>query len=161
MTRMNESPSRPVLAPGDDVFIYGGPGLVSRLVGWAHSSVELFFGDGVRQPVAVYRDQEGHLDISATAVALSAAQSSWHLVSPDGRIVGGGPRTYLPSLSREELEAQRDSGQHGFQNGALPCYGIPPTALRSRCLNGAAERAPAVGGFTAARGGHYQWATNL
>lgn len=154
---------RPI-SPGDPVFVYGQVGLVTRLEGWAVSNVELFFGDGrdaalAHHTVAVYRDHNDRLDIidRGAAVALADAEESWHLVSPEGHLVGGGPRTNKPSLTRAELETIRDQGTFSFQKGATAVYGIPVTVLRSPAFDRPpAGEYPTDGGFTGARGGTYR-----
>ena len=86
-------------APGDTVFVYtGGQGLVTRLEGWALSVLEVAFGDGPEatreRRVAVFRDASGRLDISSPlcVAPVGAAAEAWHLIAPNGRIVGGGCR---------------------------------------------------------------------
>jgi hypothetical protein len=154
-------------APGDLVFVYdGGPGLVTRLEGWALSVVEIAFGEGreatVKRMVAVFRDGAGDLDISSPlcVAPLEAAAAAWHLVAPDGHLVGGGTRGQgrRPSLSRAELEAQRDAGTYKSLVGSVPVLGLPdgvqhaPSAGETGPLD-----APSTGSFTAARGGVYVW----
>ncbi|MEU9396836.1 hypothetical protein AB0D86_43445 [Streptomyces sp. NPDC048324] len=128
----------PSLSHGDLVFVYNGPGLVTRLEGWALSLIEMMFGDGPdatrRRMVAVYRNADGSLDISARVSRLAAVESAWHLVNPAGDIVNGGPRGRhgeKPSQTAEELEAERDSGKYKSHEGSVPVYGIPSTAQRS------------------------------
>ncbi|WP_069626218.1 hypothetical protein [Streptomyces niveus] len=153
-------------APGDLVFIYdGGPGLVTRLEGWALGMVELLFGDGVeatrRRMVGVYRNPAGELDIAAFVTPLAVAEAAWHLVSPAGDIVNGGPRGNgtRPSQSQAELEAVRDSGRYPSRIGATAVFGIPGTSQRAPSVDTEADdtQAPVDGGFTAARGGQYRW----
>lgn len=153
-------------APGDLVFIYdGGPGLVTRLEGWALSMVELLFGDGIeathRRMVGVYRNPAGDLDIAAFVTPLAAAETAWHLVSPAGDIVNGGPRGNgtRPSQSQAELEAVRDSGRYASHAGAVAAFGIPDTSQYAPSVDaeGNGTQAPVDGGFTAARGGQYRW----
>ncbi|MEU9405793.1 hypothetical protein AB0E08_08810 [Streptomyces sp. NPDC048281] len=156
------------LAPGDLIFVYSGPrcGLVTRLEGWALSLLEMVFGDGpeatLRRRVAVIRDATGNLDVSTFVTPFAAAASAWHLVSPDNRIVNGGPRgrhSELPSQTPEELEAFRDSGRYESHTGAVPVYGIPDTALRSPSADPdwVPDNAPREDVFRASRGGLYRW----
>ncbi|MFM9452480.1 hypothetical protein [Streptomyces europaeiscabiei] len=157
----------PLYAPGDMLFVYdGGPGLVTRLEGWALSVVEMFFGDSPeatrKRVVAVFRTADGSLDISSPlcVAPVDAAAASWHLVAPDGRIVGGGTRdqSRKPSLSRQELEVLRDSGKHSFLAGATTVPGLPAGAGRAPSADATDPvTAPTEGVFTAARGGLYQW----
>jgi hypothetical protein len=150
-------------AVGDLIFVYTGPGLVTRLEGWALSVIEMMFGDGPEatreRMVAVYRNADGELDISRHVSALAAVEASWHLLNPDiDEIVGGGPRGQAPSHSREELEELRDSGRFKFLQGSVPFYGIPSTV---ECSPSAStdwvHEAPAEAGFHGARGGMYSW----
>ncbi len=156
---------------GDLVFVYSGPGLVTRLEGWALSVLEMWFGDGAeatrRRRVAVFRDADGNLDISAFVSPLAAVEASWHLVSPAGRIVNGGPRRAangepLPSQTREELEAFRDATTRESHVGAVAVYGTPSTSHRAPSADETnAVAAPSEdsreGSFRAARGGIYRW----
>ncbi|MEV8419185.1 hypothetical protein AB0P45_37350 [Streptomyces niveus] len=119
-------------APGDLVFIYdGGPGLVTRLEGWALGMVELLFGDGVeatrRRMVGVYRNPAGELDIAAFVTPLAVAEAAWHLVSPAGDIVNGGPRGNgtRPSQSQAELEASATRAATPRASGPLRSSGFP------------------------------------
>lgn len=70
---------------------------------------------------------------------------------PGGRIVGGGPRRGRGSLSREELEDLRDSGEFKSLAGSVAVFGIPAGTAPGE------GAAPASGGgsFKAARGGVY------
>lgn len=92
---------------------------------------------------------------------LAAAETAWHLVSPAGDIVNGGPRGNgtRPSQSQAELEAVRDSGRYASHAGAVAVFGIPSTALHAPSVDAEdnGTQAPADGGFTAARGGQYRW----
>ncbi|GGP80232.1 hypothetical protein [Streptomyces melanogenes] len=150
-------------ARGDLVFVYdGGLGLVTRLEGWALSVVEMLFGDGPEatrsRMVAVVRDADGALDISARVSRLAAVESAWHLVNPAGNIVNGGPRGEKPSLTPAELEAVRDSGQYESHRGAVAVYGIPSTAQHSPSAGADwVHDVPAETVFRAARGGMYRW----
>lgn len=149
-------------AHGDAIFVYNGPGLTTRLEGWALSVVEIMFGDGPdatrRRMVAVYRNAAGDLDISAHVSPLAAVKSSWHLVNGNGDIVGGGPRNQNPYSDREELEGLRDSGRFKFLEGSVPVYGIPATSQRSPSAGTDwIHEAPAEAVFRGARGGMYRW----
>ncbi|MGW7425820.1 hypothetical protein ACWGJB_38310 [Streptomyces sp. NPDC054813] len=155
----------PSLSHGDLVFVYNGPGLVTRLEGWALSLIEMMFGDGpdatIRRKVAVYRNADGSLDISARVSRLAAVESAWHLVNPAGDIVNGGPRGRhgeKPSQTAEELEAERDSGKYKSHEGSVPVYGIPSTAQRSPSADTEWVREVRTEAtFRAARGGMYRW----
>lgn len=70
---------------------------------------------------------------------------------PGGRIVGGGPRRGRGSLSREELEDLRDSGEFKSLAGSVAVFGIPAGATHSPW----AVPAGTGGSFKAARGGVY------
>lgn len=149
-------------APGDEVFVYtGGPGLVTRLEGWALSVLEMVFGDGAEatreRRVAVFRDADGRLDISSPlcVVPVNAAETAWHLVAPDGRIVGGGTRRQgrKPSMSRDELEDLRDSDTYKSLADSVAVHGLPDGVQRAP----ATDPADQDGAFTAARGGWYTW----
>lgn len=143
--------------PGDEIFVYdGGPGLVTRLDGWALSVVELAFGEGrkatIDRRVCVFRNEDGRLDISSPlcVVPLDAAANAWHLVAPDdGRIVGGGTKQ-----SREELEALRNSGKFKFLAGSAAVHGLPDGVQYAPAAGAEPDR---TGSFTAARGGWYVW----
>lgn len=148
--------------PGEEIFVYdGGPGLVTRHLGWALSVVEMAFGDGPSatrsRRVVVFRDADGNLDVSSPLVVspLGRAATAWHMVAPDGRIVGGGTRAQgrRDSLTRAELEALRDTARYDFLAGSRAVYGIPEGAAK------APHSAPAGqdGSFPAARGGRYVW----
>ncbi|MFC9916403.1 hypothetical protein [Streptomyces sp. NPDC127197] len=124
-------------ARGDLTFVYDGPGLATRLEGWAISNLELFFGDGLEAArqckVAAYRNADGNLGINARVTPL-AVVAAWHLVNPAGNVVNGGPRgrySEKPSQTQQELEAVRDSGRYESHKGAVPVYGIPSTSWRS------------------------------
>ncbi|MFJ8787552.1 hypothetical protein [Streptomyces sp. NPDC102476] len=157
----------PLYAPGDEIFVYdGGPGLVTRLEGWALSVVEIAFGDGPEatrdRRVCVFRDADGQLDISSPlcVAPLDAAAAAWHLVAPNGRIVGGGTRRQgrEPSMGREELEALRDTGTHTFLVGSVAVPGLPDGVHRAPSADATDPvDAPSHGMFTAARGGLYVW----
>lgn len=163
-TVTNEHPVSP-LAPGDLIFVYNGPGLVTRLEGWALSLIEMMFGDGpdatIRRKVAVYRDANGNLDISASVTPIAAVESAWHLVNPASDIVNGGPRGRHgeePSQTAEELEAVRDSGKYESHKGSVPVYGIPSTAQRSPAADADwVHEVRSDATFRAARGGMYRW----
>jgi hypothetical protein len=155
------------LTPGDQIFVYATrSGLVTRLEGWALSILELVFGEGydatVRRMVAVFRDVHGNLDIASplSTVPVAEAAAAWHLVAPDGRIVGGGTRDQgrKPSMNREELEELRDSGRFKFLAGSVPVLGLPDGVEHAPSA-GATDpvTAPTEGSFTAARGGWYRW----
>lgn len=147
--------------PGDRIFVYdGGPGLVTRLEGWALSVLEMAFGDGPEatreRKVAVFRDGTGRLDVSSPlcVAPLDAAADAWHLIAPNGRIVGGGTRRQgsRPSMSRDELEALRDADTHRSLIGSVAVHGLPDGV----------QYAPSTGAdgqdgesFKAARGGWY------
>ncbi|MFJ2627725.1 hypothetical protein ACIO6T_31065 [Streptomyces sp. NPDC087532] len=155
----------PLYAPGDDIFVYdGGPGLVTRLEGWALSVVEIAFGDGPEatrdRRICVFRDADGQLDISSPlcVAPLDAAAAAWHLVAPNGRLVGGGTRRQgrEPSMDREELEALRDAGTYKSIVSSVAVLGLPDGVQRAPSA-GATNRAPLHGSFTAARGGLYVW----
>ncbi|KMS74200.1 hypothetical protein ACM01_14865 [Streptomyces viridochromogenes] len=156
------SPNNP-LTVGDLVFVYNGPGLVTRLEGWALSVVEMLFGDGPdatrKRMVAVYRNADGELDISAFVSPLAAVEASWHLLKPTSNdICGGGPRGQEPSLSREELEDLRDSGRYKFLKDSVPFYGVPSTAQVSPSADADwVCEAPSEAVFRGARGGMYRW----
>ncbi|MGX1266883.1 hypothetical protein [Streptomyces phaeoluteigriseus] len=155
------APATP-LAPGDLIFVYNGPGLVTRLEGWALSVIEMMFGDGPeatrKRRVAVYRNADGDLDISAHVSPLAAVESAWHLVSPADAIVGGGPCGDGPSLTSEELEALRDSGKYKFLKGSVPFYGIPDTVECSPSAEtGWVQEIRSEAVFHGARGGMYRW----
>ncbi|MCC9707327.1 hypothetical protein E4N62_19810 [Streptomyces sp. MNU76] len=160
------TPATP-LAPGDRIFVYGGPGLVTRLEGWALSVLEMWFGDGPeatrQRMVAVFRDADGNLDIARYVSPLTAVEQAWHLVNPADDIVNGGPRCgangeMLPSQSREELEAVRDSGKYKSHVGSVAVYGIPSTAQRSPSADADwVHEVPTEASFRAARGGMYRW----
>jgi hypothetical protein len=147
---------------GDEVFVYdGGPGLITRVQGWALSVVEMAFGDGpeatLERRVAVFYNEDGKLDISSPlcVAPVEAASEAWHLVTPDGRIVGGGTRRQgrTPSLSREELEELRDEGTYRSLVGSVAVHGLPDGVRHAP----SAEPADQVGSFIAARGGMYVW----
>lgn len=154
-------------AVGDLIFVYGGPGLVTRLEGWALSVLEMWFGDGPeatrKRMVAVYRNARGDLDIASYISPLKAVEQAWHLVNHADRIVNGGPRRgengeLLPSQSRKELEAVRDSGKYTSHAGAVAVYGIPSTAQRSPSADTDwVHEVPTEAAFRAARGGMYRW----
>lgn len=158
------APAAP-LAPGDLIFVYNGPGLVTRLEGWALSLIEMMFGEGpeatIRRKVAVYRDADGNLDISARVSRFAAVESSWHLVNPAGDIVNGGPRGRdgeEPSQTAEELEAQRDSGTYKSHEGSVPVYGIPRASQHSPSVSTEwVPEARTEATFRATRGGMYRW----
>lgn len=142
------------LIPGDPVLVYdGGPGLVTRLEGWALSVLEMIAGDGPqatrRQMVAVFRDADGNPDVSSplVVVPLDAAAGGWHLVAADGRIVAGGPL-----MTRERMEELR--GTRARYTGASVIHGIPDVAQRSKRLERPGP--PPEGAFTASRGGWYR-----
>lgn len=149
-------------APGDEVFVYdGGPGLVTRLEGWALSVLEMVCGDGPEatreRRVVVFRDAAGNLDISSPlcVAPVGAARAAWHLVAPDGRIVGGGTRRQgrEPSMSRNELEELRDSGRYGKSlTGSVAVHGLPD-GVQYAPPTDAPEQVD--GSFIAARGGRY------
>lgn len=154
-------------ALGDPVFVYdGGPGLVTRVEGWALSLLECAMGDGreatLKRMVVVFRDGAGHLDISSPlcVAPLDAAAAAWHLVAPDGRIVGGGTRRQgrEPSLPRDELEALRDAGTYKSLVGSVAVGGLPDGVQHAPSA-GATDPVvpPSDGTFTAARGGVYVW----
>ncbi|MFJ6709305.1 MULTISPECIES: hypothetical protein [unclassified Streptomyces] len=155
-------------APGDTVFVYdAGPGLVTRVEGWALSLLESVMGDGreatLKRMVVVFRDGDGHLDISSPlcVAPLEAAAAAWHLVAPDGRIVGGGTRRQgrEPSMARDELEALRDAGTYGDSLvGSVAVDGLPDGVQHAPSA-GATDpvTAPSHGTFPAARGGVYLW----
>jgi hypothetical protein len=159
----------PVAPPavGDLIFVYGGPGLVTRLEGWALSRLEMWFGDGPeatrQRMVAVYRNADGALDIARYVSPLTAVEQAWHLVNPADGIVNGGPRRgadgeLLPSQSREELEAVRDSGKYTSHVGSVAVYGVPSTAQRSPSADADwVHEVPTEAAFRAARGGMYCW----
>lgn len=153
------------LTPGDQIFVYAsGQGLVTRLEGWALSIVELVFGEGygatVERMVAVFRDVDGNLDIASAlgVTPVAEAAGAWHLVAPDGLIVGGGPRGRGPSMNRQELEELRDSGRFNFLAGSVPVLGLPD-GVEYAPSAGATDpvTAPVDGSFTASRGGWYRW----
>ncbi|MFE7442397.1 hypothetical protein ACFU7X_18320 [Streptomyces chartreusis] len=155
------------LAPGDQIFVYATrQGLVTRLEGWALSILELVFGEGyeatVRRMVAVFRDADGNLDIASplSTVPLAEAEKAWHLVAPDGRIVGGGTREQgrKPSMDQGELEELRDSGRFKFLAGSVPVLGLPD-GVEYAPSAGATDpiTTPVDGSFTASRGGWYRW----
>lgn len=155
------APAAP-LAPGDLIFVYNGPGLVTRLEGWALSVIEMMFGDGPEatreRRVAVYRNADGDLDISAHVSPLAAVESAWHLLAPDGGIVGGGPCGDGPSLTAEELKALRDSGKYKFLKGSVAFHGIPDTVECSPSAEtGWVQESRAKTVFHGARGGLYRW----
>lgn len=145
--------------PGDEIFVYdGGPGLVTRQLGWALSVVEMAFGDGPQatrdRRVVVFLDGDGRLDISRYASPLDAVKESWHLVAPDGRIVCGGPRGDRGSMTRAELKELRDSGEFASLTGSTAVFGIPEGARHAPVTEPAGQDDQA---FTAARGGWYVW----
>ncbi|GHI98142.1 hypothetical protein TPA0906_00080 [Streptomyces olivaceus] len=154
--------------PGDTVFVYdGGPGLITRVEGWALSLLESVMGDGpettLKRMVVAFRNVAGHLDISSPlcVAPLEAAAAAWHLVAPDGRIVGGGTRRQgrEPSLTRDELEALRDTGTYGKSLvGSVAVDGLPDGVQRAPSA-GATDpvTAPSDGTFPAAHGGVYLW----
>ncbi|MEV5774281.1 hypothetical protein AB0L49_23975 [Streptomyces antimycoticus] len=159
--------TEPLYAPGDTVFVYdGGPGLVTRVEGWALSLLESVMGDGrettLKRMVVVFRDSAGRLDVSSPlcVAPVDAAAEAWHLVAPDGRIVGGGTRRQgrEPSMPREDLEALRDAGTHKSLVGSVVVHGLPEGAQRAPSA-GATDlvAAPSQGTFTAGRGGVYLW----
>jgi hypothetical protein len=161
-----ETTAPAALSPGDLIFVYNGPGLVTRLEGWALSVVEIAFGDGPdatrERSVAVSRNEDGELDIAAGVVPLSTAEAAWHLVSPEGQIVHGGPRGkhgIKPSLLRSELEEDRDSGRFGFLAGSVAVEGLPDTVRHSPTAREPGPVADDDGGFTAASGYMYVWYT--
>lgn len=154
-------------APGDTVFVYdGGPGLVTRVEGWALSLLESVMGEGreatLKRMVVVFRDGAGHLDISSPlcVVPLDAAAAACHLVAPDGRIVGGGTRGQgrEPSMTRDELEALRDARTYDSLVGSVPVDGLPDGVQHAPSA-GATDplTTPSDGTFAAARGGIYLW----
>ncbi|WP_333732577.1 hypothetical protein [Streptomyces sp. IBSBF 3010] len=152
-------------APGDPLFVYGGPGLVTRFEGWALSVVEIACGEdsevALKRRVAVFRDADGRLDIAAPlcAVPLRTAEAAWHLIAPDGRIVAGGPRGAgrQPSPSRDELEQLRDEGAHKVLAGSVAVFGLPDGIRRAPFGETVSVTASSGAGFTAARGGRYVW----
>ncbi|MFF5019033.1 hypothetical protein [Streptomyces sp. NPDC001165] len=156
----------PLYATGDEIFVYdGGPGLVTRLEGWALSVVEIAFGDPETtrdRRVCVFRNADGQLDISSplSVAPLDAAATAWHLVAPNGRLVGGGTRRQgqKPSMNREELEALRDAGTYKSTANSVAVLGLPDGVQRAPSADATDPVvAPSHGSFTAARGGLYVW----
>lgn len=80
--------NEPLYAVGDPVFVYRGPGLVTRLDGWALSVLERVFGNGAEttrnRRVVVFRDTEGRLDTASPMIVtpLDMAAGAWHMVAP-------------------------------------------------------------------------------
>ncbi|MFE3739237.1 hypothetical protein [Streptomyces sp. NPDC059134] len=153
--------------PGDLIFVYdGGPGLVTRLEGWALSVTDLAFGEApeaVRdRKVAVFRTPAGELDIATSVTPLAVVETSWHLVSPAGDIVNSGPHSLYraqPSNPLTESDGIHDSGLLKAYIGAHPVYGVPATSRRASTVDTPGTPEPEDAGFTGASGGQYVWFT--
>ena len=127
----------------------------------------MWFGDDSeatrKRMVAVFRDADGNLDIARYVSPLTAVEQAWHLVNPADDIVNGGPRRgpngeLLPSQSREELEADRDSGKYTSHVGSVAVYGVPSTSQRSPSATADwVHEVPTEARFRSARGGKYRW----